>query len=128
MAKSISSRVCACWPPPAACAALLALALAASGLALAQPAADLSTRILALESLGRARPTESAEQLERLRLETAEFSPQCLELLTVQGLMLAAGSQPDGAGRARRPRQRPRPFWCERARWPAAATCCAPTR
>lgn len=100
MARSISSRVCACWPPPAACAALLALALAASGLAQAQPAADLSTRILALESLGRARPTESAEQLERLRPETAEFSPQRLELLTVQGLMLAAGSQPDGAEHA----------------------------
>lgn len=47
-----------------------------------------STRILALESLGRARPAEAADTLERLLPFTAPYSAQRLELLTVQGLML----------------------------------------
>ncbi len=67
----------------------------------ASPDADDTTqRILALESLGRARPGEAAEQLEQLRATTAEFSPQRLELLTVQGLMLAVASQAEAAERA----------------------------
>ena len=61
---------------------------------------DATPRILALESLGRARPTEAAAELERLRADTAEFSPQRLELLTVQGLMLAVASQPEAAERS----------------------------
>ena len=67
----------------------------------ASPDVDASTqRILALESLGRARPSEAAEQLEQLRASTPEFGRQRLELLTVQGLMLAVASQPEAAERS----------------------------
>ena len=55
--------------------------------------ADLTTRILALERLGRARPTEAARQLEALRERTPVHSPEQLELLTVEGLMLDVASQ-----------------------------------
>ncbi len=78
-------------------ALLLAFALAAT--TRAQPADDTTRRILELESLGRARPTEAAAELERLQASTAELSPQRLELLTVQGLMLAVASQPEAAER-----------------------------
>jgi diguanylate cyclase (GGDEF)-like protein len=79
-------------------ALLASLAFAAAGPARAQQPADATTqRILELESLGRARATEAAAALENLRLTTAEFSPQRLELLTVRGLMLAVASQPDAA-------------------------------
>ena len=79
--------------------------VAALGFALAGPAAaeDANTttqRILELESMGRARVAEAATQLEQLRPSTAEFSAQRLELLTVQGLMLAVASQAEGAERA----------------------------
>lgn len=65
--------------------------------AMAQTADETTERILALESLGRARPIEAAAELEKLRPLTAEFSPQRLELLTVRGLMLAVASQPESA-------------------------------
>jgi diguanylate cyclase (GGDEF)-like protein len=79
-------------------ALLASLAFAAAGPARAQQPADATTqRILELESLGRARATEAAAALENLRLTTAEFSPQRLELLTVRGLMLAVASQPAAA-------------------------------
>lgn len=65
----------------------------------ARNAADFDTTLLALEAAGRARPTDTAEELERLLPETAEFSPQRLELLTVQGLMLAVGAPPEAAER-----------------------------
>ena len=77
---------------------LLAAAMVARP-ACAQTADPTTQRILALESLGRARPTTAAEQLEQLRTATAEFSPQRLELLTVQGLMLAVSAQSDAAER-----------------------------
>ena len=68
---------------------------------LATPADDATTlRILALESQGRAHPTEAAAQLEQLRGVMPERGPQRLELLTVQGLMLAVASQPEAAERA----------------------------
>ena len=69
----------------------------------AQPAGDVAPRILALESLGRARPGDAARQLEQLRAATAEFSAQRLELLTVQGLMLATSAPLDTAERAAAP-------------------------
>ncbi|HEY8706473.1 MAG TPA: tetratricopeptide repeat-containing diguanylate cyclase [Burkholderiaceae bacterium] len=84
----------------------LSIAVLLAGAVLARPAyadADLdptTQRILALESLGRAHPGEAAQQLERLRDTTAEFSPQRLELLTVQGLMLAVSSHEAGAERS----------------------------
>ena len=66
----------------------------------AQPAIDATPRILALESLGRARPNDAAQQLEQLRDTTPAFSTQRLELLTVQGLMLAVAAQPGAAEHA----------------------------
>jgi diguanylate cyclase (GGDEF)-like protein len=97
---SCFSRASGGLPSAVAGAAVLVLALLAFNAAQAQPTVALEARILALESLGRAHPTEAAEQLERMRPETADFSPQRLELLTVQGLMLAVGAQPDAAERA----------------------------
>jgi len=90
----------------ALCAALLlacfvALMLRVPTAHAAVPAADSpEARILALESLGRARPTEAADTLERLLPLTAEHSAQRLELLTVQGVMLALASQGDAAERS----------------------------
>lgn len=72
--------------------------------ALAQPAAqatnatdatDSTTRILALESLGRAQPFAAAKALDALLPTTPEHSAQRLELLTVRGLMLAAAAPPE---------------------------------
>jgi diguanylate cyclase (GGDEF)-like protein len=80
--------------------ALLAAALlvgAASALAQATTADPHGARILALESQGRARPIEAAEQLDRLLPLTPEHSRERLELLTVQGLMLAVGPRPETA-------------------------------
>jgi diguanylate cyclase (GGDEF)-like protein len=56
-----------------------------------------TSRILALESLGRARPTDAADALTRLLPSTAPYSTQRLELLTVQGLMLTLAAQTDAA-------------------------------
>ncbi|MDP3821882.1 MAG: diguanylate cyclase [Burkholderiales bacterium] len=78
----------------------VSLALASVVPAQAQPDDETTQRILALESLGRARPTEAAAELEKLRPATAEFSPQRLELLTVRGLMLAVASKPEAAERS----------------------------
>ena len=108
--------------------------MAAGGQARAQATPALDARIAEQEYLGRGHPTEAAAQLDRLRAETAEFSSQRLELLTVQGLMLAQASQPEGpnallhsskpGGAAVRPlRLRQQRCWCVRASWHAAATC-----
>ena len=72
-------------------------ALACSVLASAAEPTDLTQRILALESLGRARPLEAAQQLEALRASAPLLSPQRLELLTVHGVMLAMASKADAA-------------------------------
>ncbi|MBC8057447.1 MAG: hypothetical protein H7Y61_12805, partial [Rhizobiales bacterium] len=72
-------------------------ALAPLAPACAQPAVDVTPRILELESLGRAQPIESAAALQALRASTAALSSQRLELLTVQGLMLALVSQTEAA-------------------------------
>jgi diguanylate cyclase (GGDEF)-like protein len=61
---------------------------------------DLSARILALESLGRAQPSAAAAQLGELRAATPPHSAPRLELLTVQGLMLAVAFQPEAAEQA----------------------------
>ena len=81
-------------------ALVLAFALAPACLAQAVPADETMLRILTLESQGRARPTEAAAELEQLRPSAPEFSRQRLQLLTVQGLMLAVASQAEGAERA----------------------------
>ncbi len=60
---------------------------------------EVTARILALEQLGRAQPAEAAGELDRLREATAERGAARLELLTVQGLMLAAGSNQEAAER-----------------------------
>ena len=52
----------------------------------------LTGRILALEDSGRARPFEAAQALEALLPATAAHGTQRLELLTVQGLVLAAAA------------------------------------
>ncbi len=82
---------------------LLTLAFAfAFALAASAPAAraqttgtDTSARLLALESLGRADPFGAAEALDALLPDTPEHGAQRLELLTVQGLMLAVAAPPD---------------------------------
>lgn len=73
------------------------LALGSLGAASAQPAVDLTPRILELEQLGRARPIESAQQLERLSVSMPKHSSARLELLTVQGVMLALVSRTEAA-------------------------------
>ena len=76
--------------------ALCAVLLVACGLgraddAPASHAVDASTvQIVALEGQGRSRPNESADALQQWLPLTPEHSLQRLELLTVQGLMLAA--------------------------------------
>jgi diguanylate cyclase (GGDEF)-like protein len=83
----------------AAGAMLLALATLghAQTPAQAQPPADLTPKILALESLGRARPVEASDQLDALLPAIPAFSAQRLELLTVQGLMHAYVAKADVA-------------------------------
>ena len=79
------------WP---IAALLLGALLAAPALARAQAPGDATGRILALEDMGRARPFEAAKALEALLPATLPFGAQRLELLTVQGLMLAAAAPP----------------------------------
>jgi len=84
-----------CRAAIAACALsaalLLACRLTQAADAPARAAAEASTpAIVALESQGRVRPIEAAEALQQLLPLTPEHSPQRLELLTVQGLMLAS--------------------------------------
>ncbi|HSI60910.1 MAG TPA: GGDEF domain-containing protein [Ideonella sp.] len=87
------------WRVPAWVRLVASLVLAGSSgeLLAAEPAHAVVARIRALESLGRAKPAEAAEQLERLLGETREHSPERLELLTVKGLALADASQRDAA-------------------------------
>jgi len=67
---------------------------------LAQPAMqDLDLRIRTLESEGRAHPQQAADTLELLLPSTGKFSPQRLELLTVQGVTLAMSVQSKTAER-----------------------------
>ena len=69
--------------------------------AFAQASADEVERLIQeLESKGRAQPNQAAIELEALRPSTAEFGAQRLELLTVQGLMLAVAWQGAAAERA----------------------------
>lgn len=56
---------------------------------------DASARIRTLESLGRAQPFVAAKALEALLPDTPEQSTLRLELLTVQGLMLAVAAPPE---------------------------------
>lgn len=55
-------------------------------------ASNLIASIRTLESEGRARPKEAADALERLLPSTSPFSAQRLELLTVQGTVLASSA------------------------------------
>ena len=83
-------------------AALLWLAaalLAMPGAARAQGDATLGARIAELERLGRARPGDAAQMLEKLLPETGAYSAERLELLTVEGLALAIASQAEAAER-----------------------------
>jgi diguanylate cyclase (GGDEF)-like protein len=77
------------WP---IAALLLAAVLGAP--ARAQAPDDATARILALENEGRAHPFEAAKALEALLPATPPSSTQRLELLTVQGLMLAVAAPP----------------------------------
>ena len=63
------------------------------------PAIDITARILELERLGRGRTDEACAALEQLVPATAEHSAQRLELLTVQGLILALAMQGEAAER-----------------------------
>ena len=65
---------------------------AAAGTAVEPPPDELTGRILALEDSGRARPFEAAQALEALLPATAAHGMHRLELLTVQGLVLAAAA------------------------------------
>ena len=79
-----------------ALAALLLVALVAGPLRAQPTDHDAATqRILALENAGRARPVEAAQALETLLPALPAGSRERIELLTVQGLMLAAAAPPD---------------------------------
>ena len=73
------------------------LALAAG--AVVHAADDAGPRILALEKLGRAQPFEAAKALDALVPDTPEHGARRLELLTVQGLMLAVAAPPEAMER-----------------------------
>lgn len=78
--------------------AALMLGLVPAGPALAQTAGtptDATARILALEWQGRAQPFPAAAALEKLLPETPPQGAQRLELLTIEGLMLAAAAPPE---------------------------------
>ncbi|MEP7297750.1 MAG: diguanylate cyclase [Burkholderiales bacterium] len=79
---------------------LLAIVLLSCSVHVAAVATDLSTRVLALESQGRANPNEAADTLEQLLPLTPEHGAERLELLTVQGLMLALASRAEAAERS----------------------------
>jgi diguanylate cyclase (GGDEF)-like protein len=79
---------------------LIAACLLGPLAARAQKPEQVDELIRALESKGRALPNQAAAELDALRPSTAELSPQRLELLTVQGLMLAVAWQADAAERA----------------------------
>ena len=80
---------------------LIAACLFGMRAAFAQASADEVERLIQeLESKGRAQPDQAAAELEALRPSTSEFGPQRLELLTVQGLMLAVAWQGAAAERA----------------------------
>ena len=78
---------------------LAAVLIALPGTARAAGEETLATRIADLERLGRGRPVEAADALERLLPETADHSAERLELLTVEGVMLGVASQADAAER-----------------------------
>lgn len=80
----------------AACGFALGLAVSAP-VAAEEAAQEISSRIAALESLGRARPLEAALHLEALLPEVATRSAEHLELLTVAGLVLADGLRDSAA-------------------------------
>ena len=80
---------------PTLASALGCLFAAIGAAALAQPADDAHARILALERSGRAHPFEAAKALDALLPSTAANGAQRLELLTVEGLMLAEAAPPD---------------------------------
>lgn len=79
--------------------AALALGLVFLSTAQADGAADVTARILVLEQDGRAHPTEAARALESLLESTAPDGAQRLELLTVEGMVLAEASQTEPAER-----------------------------
>lgn len=89
------------WLVAASAGLLIAACLFGMRGALAQASGDeVEQLIQGLESKGRALPNQAAAELEALRPSTAEFSDQRLELLTVQGLMLAVAWQGAAAERA----------------------------
>ena len=89
------------WFLAASAGLLIATCLFGLRGAFAQGSGDEVDRLIqALESKGRALPDQAAAELEVLRPTTPEYSPQRLELLTVQGLMLAVAWQGAAAERA----------------------------
>jgi diguanylate cyclase (GGDEF)-like protein len=84
-------------------AALWALSTLLAG---AGPAAavegGLLARIHAFEHQGDSHPREAAEALDALTPQTAPFSAERLDLLTVRGLLLAQASEPESADRVAR--------------------------
>jgi diguanylate cyclase (GGDEF)-like protein len=89
------------WLLAASAGLLIAACLLGVRPAFAQASDDgVDQLIQGLESKGRALPNQAAAELEALLPSTAEFGPQRLELLTVQGLMLAVAWQGAAAERA----------------------------
>ncbi|HWH84093.1 MAG TPA: GGDEF domain-containing protein [Burkholderiaceae bacterium] len=80
--------------------AVLLLCGAAAAPLQAQSVDDATQRILALENTGRARPYEAAQALEALLPSTPSGSRQRIEVLTVQGLTLAAAAPPEAIERS----------------------------
>lgn len=89
------------WLLAASAGILIAACLLGARAAFAQASDDgVEQLIQGLESKGRALPNQAASELEALLPSTAEFGSQRLELLTVQGLMLAVAWQGAAAERA----------------------------
>jgi diguanylate cyclase (GGDEF)-like protein len=83
-------------------AALWALSTLLAGAAAAAADGGLLARIRALEHEGDSHPREAAEALEALAPQTAPFSAERLDLLTVRGLLLAQAAEPESADRVAR--------------------------
>lgn len=88
------------WLLAASAGLLIAACLFGLRSAFAQGSDEVDRLIQVLESKGRALPNQAAAELEVLRPSTPEFSARRLELLTVQGLMLAVAWQGAEAERA----------------------------
>ena len=94
LASALRAIVSAAWLAGAVAPSIAASPAAAPASA---PGSNLAQRIVALEHQGDTRPRQAADALAPLLPETAAFSAERLDLLTVRGLLLAMAAEPEAA-------------------------------